>query len=159
MSSGKAGLIDAIGRLVMRFQDASQQFDETVGELYDLNAAERHCLSFLWAGPQTASAIAREIRLTPAAVTALVDRLEKRGYVRRQDDPTDRRKVLVAITHKTLAMAASTYAPSEAAGAKMLSRYTEAELKAFARLLEEVIAVQEQMTDELIARHANKKAR
>jgi DNA-binding MarR family transcriptional regulator len=79
--------------------------------------------------------------------------------VRRDSDPSDRRKVLVAITDKTLAMAASTYAPSKEAGVKMLSRYTEAELKAFAGLLEEVIAVQERMTDELIVRHANKNTR
>jgi DNA-binding MarR family transcriptional regulator len=159
MSSGKTVLIDAIGRLVMRFQDASQQFDETVGELYDLSAAERHCLSFLWHGSQTASAVARAIRLTPAAVTALIDRLEKRGYVRRQSDPSDRRKVLVAITEKTVAMTAATYTPAGEAGAKVLSRYTEAELRTFARLLEECIAIQERMTDELVARHAKEKAR
>jgi DNA-binding MarR family transcriptional regulator len=159
-STSKRVAIRRIGELVMRFQDASQQFDEKVGELYDLNSAERHCLSFLVrSGPQTPSAIAREIRLTPAAVTALVDRLERRSYVRRDSDPSDRRKVLVAITDKTLAMAASTYAPSKEAGVKMLSRYTEAELKAFAGLLEEVIAVQERMTDELIVRHANKNTR
>lgn len=157
MSSSKTALIDALGLLIMRFQDATQAFDETVGELYGLNAAERHCLSFLYRGPQSASAIAREIRLTPAAVTALLDRLEKRGYVRRQGDPNDRRKVLVSTTDKTAKLTAATYAPSGEAGAKMLAKYTEAELATFARLLEDSIAVQEEMTDKLVARHAKGK--
>jgi DNA-binding MarR family transcriptional regulator len=153
MSSGsKREVIRRIGGLVMRFQDAAQQFDEKVGELYDLNGAERHCLSFLVrAGAQTASAIAREIRLTPAAVTALVDRLERRGYVRRNNDPSDRRKVVVSAAEQTAALTAAVYAKSADVGDKMLARYSEAELEGFASLLEEVVRVQEQMTDELVA--------
>jgi DNA-binding MarR family transcriptional regulator len=151
----KNDVIDRIGRLVMRFQDASQQFDEKVGELYDLNAAERHCLSFLvGSGPQTASAIAREIRLTPAAVTALVDRLERRGYVRRSSDPGDRRKVLVSAAERTTLLAEAVYARSAEAGAEMLARHSEAELLGFARLLEEVVTVQERLTEELVAGEA-----
>ncbi|WJI48228.1 MarR family transcriptional regulator [Mesorhizobium sp. C120A] len=37
------------------------------------------------AGP--ANLVARETNLTPAAVTTLIDRLEKRGFVSRQPDP------------------------------------------------------------------------
>ncbi len=151
-SRSKQDVIARIGMLVMRFQDASQQFDDKVGELYDLNAAERHCLSFLVrSGPQTASAIAREIRLTPAAVTALLDRLERRGYVRRNGDPSDRRKVLVSAAEQTAALTAAVYAKSATVGDKMLARYSEAELETFAQLLAEVVDVQEQMTDELVA--------
>jgi hypothetical protein len=64
--------------------------------------------------------------------------------------------VLVSITQQTRAFTAATYAPSGEAGAKMLSKYSEAELTTFARLLEESIAVQERMTDDLIARHLRK---
>jgi hypothetical protein len=62
-------------------QDATETFDETVGRLNDLNSADRRCLSFVSQGLQTASAIAKETALTPAAVTALIDRLETRGWV------------------------------------------------------------------------------
>src|SRR3569833_1561798 len=94
--TSKAALIDDVGGMVVRLQDATQRYDEAVGEVYGLGPAERLCLSFLLEGPQTASAIARHTRLTPAAVTALIDRLEKRGFVRRRPDPDDRRKVMVA---------------------------------------------------------------
>ena len=148
----KKTLVEAIGHLVMRFQDATQQFDEEVGELYGLNAAERHCLSFLYRGPQTPGAIAREIRLTPAAVTALVDRLERRGFVTRTADPNDRRKVLVAFTEQTARMTAEVYTPTGEAGARMLAEFSEKELATFAKILKRSIAIQEEMTVKLLSR-------
>src|SRR5689334_15319234 len=92
----KRALAGEISRSYMLLQDATQAYDEEIGRRFGLNAAERRCLSLLMAsGPQMASAVAREISLTPPAITALIDRLEKRRFVRRRADPNDRRKVLV----------------------------------------------------------------
>lgn len=148
-STSKPELVGAVGRLVMRFQDTSQKFDAEVGRLYGLNPAELHCLSFLAQAPRPANAIAREVRLTPAAVTALIDRLERRGYVLRQPDPGDRRKVLVTPTAKSAALAAATYRLVAEAGAKMLSKYTDTELRALVRLLKDTIAIQEDAATDL----------
>jgi DNA-binding MarR family transcriptional regulator len=146
-------LISVISGTVMRWQDATQKFDETVGELFELNGAERLCLSLLSsAGPQTATAIARHTRLTPAAITAMVDRLERRGYVRRAADPTDRRKVLVEPSEETRRLATEIYGPLVEAGAAMLSRYSESELAAVARFATDGLAVQEWMTEDLMAK-------
>jgi DNA-binding MarR family transcriptional regulator len=149
-------LVTAIGRAIMRYQDATEAFDETVGQLHALNSAERRCLSFVSQGPQTASAIARETALTPAAVTALVDRLERRGLVHRRRDAEDRRKVMVEATDKARALAASAYGPIARAGAELLSRYSIKELMLLSRFLDEVLALQRQMTEALIARERKK---
>lgn len=154
MSSQKADLIRAMGMLVPRWQDETHKYDEIVGELYDLNAAERHCLSFLWPDAQTASAIAREVRLTPAAVTALIDRLERKGMVKRESDPNDRRKVMVRATEKTAAMTADAYLPLAEAGKDMLAKYTVAELETIKRFAEEAIALQQRQAALLAARLA-----
>ena len=148
----KGALIDAIGRIVMRWQDATQKYDETVGKIYGLNASERLCLSFLWLGRQTASAIAREIRLTPAAVTSLIDRLEKRGFVRRIPDPTDRRKVWIEAAEEAHRVTREAYLPLGEAGAKNLAKYSLAELEAVRAILTDAVAIQEAMETELIAR-------
>lgn len=148
----KGALIDAIGRIVMRWQDATQKYDETVGEIYGLNTSERLCLSFLWLGRQTASAIAREIRLTPAAVTSLIDRLEKRGFVRRIPDPTDRRKVWIEAAEEAHRVTREAYLPLGEAGAKNLAKYSLAELEAVRAILTDAVAIQEAMETELIAR-------
>ena len=153
-SSGKTAVIDELGEIVVRWQDATQRHDEAVGEIYRLGPAERLCLSFLWRGPQTASAIAREVRLTPAAVTALIDRLEKRGFVRRTADPSDRRKVLVEAGEATMAVTAEAYLPLRDAGARVLAKHSEAELRLVADVLRDTLRIQEEMTARLLAKHA-----
>ncbi|HEY6378970.1 MAG TPA: MarR family winged helix-turn-helix transcriptional regulator [Candidatus Dormibacteraeota bacterium] len=50
------------------------------------------------AGPLTIGAQARHLDLTPATVTALVDRLEARRLVERVRDERDRRRVFVWLT-------------------------------------------------------------
>lgn len=54
--------------------------------------------------PLTMTSVANRMRHTTAAATGLVDRLEKLGLVRRQQGPTDRRKVLAVITPKGIAL-------------------------------------------------------
>ena len=44
------------------------------------------------------SDLAHRLQMTTGAVTALVDRLEKEGYVRREPHPRDRRRVLLKRT-------------------------------------------------------------
>ncbi|AKR58092.1 putative HTH-type transcriptional regulator YcgE [Youhaiella tibetensis] len=149
----KSALIEALGEVVVRWQDATQRHDEAVGEIFGLNPAERLCLSFLWDGPKAASAIARHTRLTPAAVTALIDRLEKRGFVRRLADPNDRRKVLVEAGEEARRVTEEAYLPLGEAGAALLAKYSEAELRIVSAVLTESLALQEEMTRQLLARH------
>nr|WP_295886294.1 MarR family transcriptional regulator [uncultured Devosia sp.] len=148
-SLSKDALIAELGTLVMRWQDATQRYDEAVGARWRLNASERLCLSFLMHGPQAASAIAAETRLTPAAVTALIDRLAERDFVRRLADPNDRRKVMVELAPAAYALVEEAYAPLQVAGSAMLARYSEAELAAFARILADSIAQQQRFTEQL----------
>jgi DNA-binding MarR family transcriptional regulator len=152
-SPEKAALIEALGTLIVRWQDSTQRYDEAVGEIYGLNPAERLCLSFLWPGPQTASAIARHVRLTPAAVTALIDRLEKRGFVRRKADPTDRRKVLVEQAEEARRVTEEAYLPLGEEGARNLATYSDADLRTVTRLLTDSMRIQEEMTERLLAKH------
>lgn len=149
-SLSKDDLISQLGGLVMRWQDASQRYDEAVGARWRLNASERLCLSFLMQGPQTASAIASETRLTPAAVTALIDRLAERNFVRRRPDATDRRKVMVEAAEAAHALARDAYGPPQVEGAAMLAQYNPAELGIFVRILEDTIALQQRLTQDLL---------
>jgi DNA-binding MarR family transcriptional regulator len=152
-SDSKAALIDELGRAVVRFQDATQKYDEAVGEIYGLGATERLALSFLWDGPKTATAIAKHTRLTPAAVTALIDRLERRRFLRRTADPTDRRKVLVEAAEETMKVTADAYLPMRDRGAEILAKYSEAELRTVIAVMHDTLRVQDEATAELLRRH------
>ena len=148
-SDAKAELVQRLGTLIVRWQEATQRYDKEVGAIFQLGPAERLCLSFLTSGPQTASAIARATRLTPAAVTSLIDRLEARNFVRRQPDPHDRRKVLVELAEATAAVIEKAYAPMAIAGAEALGKRSLDELRLLTEVIEEVLAIQDQMTERL----------
>ncbi len=69
---------------------------QKISEKLGLNATDHKCLDFLHnAGPVTAGRLAELTGLTTGAVTNVIDRLEQAGYVVRDKDPNDRRRVLV----------------------------------------------------------------
>lgn len=51
-------------------------------------------------GHVTAGQIAGHLQLTTGAITGLIDRLERSGFAKRQDDAKDRRRVVVVPTPK-----------------------------------------------------------
>ena len=55
-------------------------------------------------GSQTASAIAKRLRLPPSAITPLVDKLVERGVVRRTPSELDRRQIAIEITDEGYAL-------------------------------------------------------
>ena len=64
-----------------------------------LEASELSALEHLQAaGPMTLGQLGGRLSMSPGAVTALVDRLEKKGYVERTPNPKDRRSALVGET-------------------------------------------------------------
>src|SRR6201995_6198325 len=66
-----------------------------------LRVTDAECIDFLQEmGPSTAGDLAKATRLTTGAITSMIDRLEKAGYVKRSADPNDRRKVIVSFVPK-----------------------------------------------------------
>jgi len=79
-------------RFVVELLVSSYEATEDVGvNPTDLGSL---CLLLLH-GPAPAGRLAELTGLTTGAVTAVIDRLEKGGFVHRAVDPTDRRKVIV----------------------------------------------------------------
>ena len=69
---------------------------DTVARLVGLNPTDLECLDLLYlSGPATAGRLAAHTGLTTGATTAVIDRLERAGYVRRTRDSHDRRVVVV----------------------------------------------------------------
>jgi DNA-binding MarR family transcriptional regulator len=128
-------MIDAIATAIMQWQDSTQACDDAIGSVLELNIAERRCLAFLLRGPEPAGAVATATRLTPAAVTALIDRLEKRGLVERRRDASDRRKVIVAMTPKAGQIVEKYYGRIAEEGAQFLSGFTAPELVTILRFV------------------------
>ncbi|WP_090520335.1 MarR family winged helix-turn-helix transcriptional regulator [Paracoccus isoporae] len=49
-------------------------------------------------GSSTGTTIAKRMHVAPATVTAMIDKLERAGHVRRQSNPVDRRQTLITLT-------------------------------------------------------------
>src|SRR5689334_22127675 len=71
-------------------------YDEALADRLGLNPTDLRCLELVIAGPGvTAGRLAELADLTTGAVTGVLDRLERAGFVRRQPDPADRRSVTI----------------------------------------------------------------
>lgn len=132
----------AIGLAIMQWQDATQAYDEAVGARLGLNMAERHCIGLLHGGPQSAGAVATATGLTPAAVTALIDRLEARGLLTRTRSLEDRRKVVIEATESTRELSARYYGAIAREGEKVIATFSDAELATISRFVNAALDLQ-----------------
>jgi len=74
----------------------STAYDEALAEHLGLNVTDLRCLELAIAEPGlTPGRLAELSGLTTGAVTGVLDRLEKAGFVERRPDPVDRRSVTV----------------------------------------------------------------
>lgn len=95
----KDDLIDELSLEVRAAQGAVDQLDDAACRALGINRTDGRCLDVIdREGPVPAGRLAEASGLTTAAVTAVIDRLEKAGYARRTADPDDRRRVLVELT-------------------------------------------------------------
>jgi DNA-binding MarR family transcriptional regulator len=79
-------------------------------------------------GPMTAGELADLTGLTTGAITGVVDRLEAAGFVCREDDPDDRRRVIVRVVPKSLQRVGRLFTSLAAAMVELCGRYTDREL-------------------------------
>src|SRR5688572_26617770 len=85
---------------------------EVVAASLGLNPTDLRCLELAVSEPEmTPSRLAELSDLTSGAVTGILDRLERGGFVRRESDPTDRRRLLVRIDPGRWAELEAQYTP------------------------------------------------
>ncbi len=89
-------LIRTLDREMRRFNAQSVMFSQAVAERLGINPTDLECLAIIGeTGALTAGQLAELTGLTTGAITGVIDRLERAGYVRREQDPADRRRVIV----------------------------------------------------------------
>lgn len=77
---------------------AAALFVHTISEITGIHPTDIRCLEFLSEVHRaTAGELAKATGLTTGAVTAMIDRLEKGGFVKREADTEDRRKTIIIL--------------------------------------------------------------
>jgi DNA-binding MarR family transcriptional regulator len=117
-------------------------FSQAVAERAGMSSTDLESLDLLIRhGPMTAGRLAERTGLTTGAVTGLIDRLERRGYARRERHPSDRRSVVVQpLTESALRDLEPSYAALSEAMEALLSRYSDEELGVILDFLERAAA-------------------
>lgn len=125
-------------------QTATELLDSSVADYLGLDRSAYRALDILdQEGPMTAGRLAERARLSPGAITALIDRLEEKGLARRTRDTEDRRRVLVEVTPELRRGAAELYGtPDE--GAQALAAYSDEELEFLIGFLRGSVAYQDE---------------
>lgn len=108
---------------------SSVLFRNAIGRKLGLSVTDAECLSFLAIkGVSTPTELARYTGLTTGSTTALLDRLEKVGFISRTPNPNDRRGVVVKINTLYTEAATPLVMGVQKAHHKLLESYSDKEL-------------------------------
>src|SRR4029079_9725357 len=130
----RAALLRELEEAMRRSSAQGVLFGQTVANVAGISGSDLECLDFLnLEGRVTAGRLAEVTGLTTGAITGVVDRLEKAGFVRRERDETDRRKVFIATVPDNVAQIGRFYVPMQQAMHKLWNTYSEAELQLLLR--------------------------
>ncbi|MET8154949.1 MarR family transcriptional regulator [Sphaerisporangium sp. NPDC005289] len=112
-------------------QSAVDALDDAAAACLGVNRTDLRCLEYLMQRETAApSELGSALGLTTGSVTAMLDRLERLGYLTRSPDPTDRRKVVVRVTPDATRRGRDIYGPIAEEGARTIAAsYTADELE------------------------------
>jgi DNA-binding MarR family transcriptional regulator len=143
-------IIQAINEKFREMSTETIMFHQAVADILGLHVTDHKCLDFIYRfGAMPAGMLAELTGLTTGAVTGIIDRLEEAGYVRRTNDPKDRRRTIVEPTrNKKLEKKIEVlFIPLRDRMHKLLSSYSDSEL---AFLLDATTEMLEQTREESI---------
>jgi DNA-binding transcriptional ArsR family regulator len=143
-------LAAAFGEGFRKTNSLMQLMGQAAADRIGLNATDLNCLNILsFSGELTAGDLAKATGLTTASITGVADRLEEAGYVRRERDPRDRRRVVIRLVlERALQDVAPVFLPLVLGWQAVVTQYTDDQL----RLIVEFYGQMEQVIRDHLAR-------
>jgi DNA-binding MarR family transcriptional regulator len=127
---------EIVGRLVRRHSIAIVLFHQAVAERLGLGPTDHKCLDLLRErGAMTGSDLAAITDLTTGAITGVVARLERAGYLQREPDPHDGRQQILSPVLERMREIQHVFGPIRNDVAALLERFDTQELTAIAEFL------------------------
>ena len=129
--SKREEIIQAIIEKRKEMSTETIMFHQSVADVLGLHITDHKCLDLIRQyGAMPAGRVAELTGLTTGAVTGIIDRLEKAGYVRRANDPKDRRRTIVEPIRnkKWERKIEAIFIPFHERMHKLLSSYSDGEL-------------------------------
>ncbi|GAA5086386.1 MULTISPECIES: MarR family winged helix-turn-helix transcriptional regulator [Paenalcaligenes] len=114
----------------------------------NITAPQLVCLrTVIEKGPLTATAISREMHVSPSTVVGILDRLEDKQLVNRERSREDRRIVFVSATDAGRTLAQQTPSPLQQKLSEALQQLPESEQLQITTALERVVALLDSETE------------
>ena len=140
----RAQLFAQFAASLRRAGSLMQLMGQAAADRIGINATDLNCLNLLsFSGQMTAGQLARATGLSTASITGVIDRLEEAGFVRRERDAADRRRVVVRlVTERAVRDVASVFLPMVRSWQQLAGNYSDDELRlivAFTGQLEQVL--------------------
>lgn len=118
---------------LQRWAATSVQANQLSGEL---SLRQLTMLYAIQRGISSPGLLARRLMVTPAVITGMLDRLERQGYVRREPEPDDRRRLRMVLTEAGLAVSEHVRKALTGELAAQFANASAAELKKLGHALE-----------------------
>jgi DNA-binding MarR family transcriptional regulator len=139
---------ELLRELMKRFQAQSTTailLHQAIADRLGLNVTDHKCLSIILESqkPITPRDLANITGLTTGAITGIVDRLEKAGFIRRQRDNQDRRSLTLHPIDERVKEIFQIFEPFSEATREFLSRYNNDELTLILDLVNKLIDLSE----------------
>ncbi|MEU3861305.1 MarR family transcriptional regulator [Streptomyces sp. NPDC028722] len=122
-------LVGALSWKMRRLSAETVLFHQRIADRLGINATDLKCLD-LAAGPEplTAGRLAEVSGLTSGSITGVVNRLERAGLVRREQDPNDRRKVIITVSPDVPSRVAGLFGSITTSMLDLCARYEDHEI-------------------------------
>jgi DNA-binding MarR family transcriptional regulator len=133
-AKSRAALLQELENAMRKASAQGTMFAKAVADRAGISSSDMDCMDFLnIEGRMTAGRLAELTGLTSGAITGVIDRLEKAGFVRRERDESDRRKVFIAPVPERIREIGRFYEAMQRAMHRQSEGYSEAELKLLLR--------------------------
>lgn len=132
MSTDRDALLAELSAVAREASGRALVVHQAIADRFGLGASDLKCLDLARAEPDlTAGRIADATGLSAAAVTALLDRLERAGFIERVRGQADRRKVHVRSTGRHEAAMAAAFGELAAGFGETAAAFSDDQLRAY----------------------------
>ncbi|MEO6603308.1 MAG: MarR family transcriptional regulator [Polyangiaceae bacterium] len=127
-------------------------FHAAIADRLGLNPSDHKCADLICneTGPITAGRLAEITGLSTGAITGVVDRLERAGFVAREPDPEDRRRVVIKGTDKRAPDMRHMFLPMMEGMAGLCDKHTNEQLALIAGFLQGMGAITEEQIEYML---------
>ncbi|USK65385.1 MarR family winged helix-turn-helix transcriptional regulator [Peribacillus frigoritolerans] len=147
-----SALLESLTHRLQRYGMRSVLFQQNMAQKIGVSHTDLKSAEILnETGPITAGELSKITGLSTGSVTALINRLEKSGYVKRERDQLDGRKVMIMPIPERQEQIKSHYKSLSMATKDLCSAYNEQELILINQFVEDITKIMDKENDKLMS--------